>query len=64
MKHKSSLVPYLITFHNYNKTQNIDGIFYIHIVMKVYIYLECKVDVEFNWPGLKIIANGCRMVLQ
>lgn len=52
-----------ILFIIYYKTQQIDGLFYIHIEPPISVYLECKVDMEFNWPGLKIMANGYTMVL-
>lgn len=62
-KHKSPPVPYPITFNIYNKTQQIDGLFYIHIELPISVYLECRVDMEFNCPGLKIMDNGYSTVL-
>lgn len=43
--------------------QQIDGLFYIHIELPISVYLECEVDMEFNCPGLKIMANGYSTVL-
>lgn len=37
-----------ILFIIYYKTQQIDGLFYIHIEPPISVYLECKVDMEFN----------------
>jgi len=36
---------------------------YILFELPISVYLVCKVDLEFNSPGLKIVTNGYSRIL-